>query len=97
MFPQARERRVTLNISVQLSTVVDQGMGQEIPQLPGQKLDELRARYAGIFGQDSLGDSDPSDKQLTALAWKLEAGLTPYTEFGVWGRLIHVSSAACGS
>ena len=55
----ARGRKVSLSISVQLSTVVDQGMGQEVPQLPGHKLDELRARYVSISGQDPLEDSDP--------------------------------------
>ena len=60
-------------------------MGQEIPQLLGHKIDELRARYVSIFGQGPLEDANPSDKQLTGLAWKLEAGLVPYVDFGVWG------------
>ena len=89
MFPQARERRMTLNISVQLSTVIDQGMGQEIPQLPLHKLEELRARYSGMFGEDPLEEADPSDKQLTALAWKLEAGLTPIHRLWSLGAVRH--------
>ena len=72
---------------VQLSTVVDQGMGQEIPQLPGHKLDKVRARYVSIFGQGPLEDANPSDKQLTGLAWKLEAGPTPIRGFWCLGAM----------
>ena len=84
LYAPAKVRTASLAITVQLSTVVDQGMGQEIPQLPNHKLDELRARYVEFYGQDPLEDADPSDKQLTMLAWKLEAGLNPYVDFGVW-------------
>ena len=68
-----------------LSQVIGQGVEQVIPQLQEHKLDELRANYVSVFGQDPLEEADPSDKQLTALSWKLEAGLTPYADFGVWG------------
>ena len=95
--PPPRERRMSLDLPVQLSTMVDQAMGQEIPQLPNDKIGALRSRYAAVFGQDPLEEADPSDKQLTALAWKLDAGLVPYAEFGVWPPLVLVWSGACVS
>ena len=71
-------------VKVRLSTVIDQGLDQEIALLAGEHLTALRARYIAHFGEAPLPECEVTDEQLSALAFKVEAGRAPFTDFGVW-------------
>ena len=84
VLPLATEVSV-LTVKVKLSQVIDQASDQEISLQPSAKLDIMRKRYIDLFGAPPRQSFEVSDSQLTALQWKMDAGLAPYADFGVWG------------
>ena len=72
-------------LKVRLSQVVDQGSDQEVVMLSPDRLLKARRAYHELYGEPPLPAHDPTDAQLTGLAYKVENGAAPYVDFGVWG------------
>ena len=72
-------------VKIKLNTIIDQGLDQEIALLSAPKLKAAHRRYADIYGDASMRECDARDAQLTALSWRVLAGLALYVDFGLWG------------
>ena len=75
-----------LTAKVRLGQVLDQALDQEVPMLTIAELDELRAVYVDKEGDEPLRTCAPSNAQLTAMKFAVNAGLAPYANFGVFGQ-----------
>ena len=70
---------------IKLSVVLDQAKDQEVPMLTEEALVTARKRWTSIHDEPPLRASDPTDAQLTALNFVVQAGLAPYADFALWG------------
>ena len=75
---------LTSSVKISLATVIDQGLSQDIPLLKDTELVQIR-RVHHSQGGPPLPEHDPSDEQLTALKFVVDAGKAPFVDMGVWG------------
>ena len=77
----------TMNMAakIKLSVVIDQAKDQEVPMLSEEATMVARKRWTAIHDEPPLRASDPTDAQLTALNFVVQAGLAPYADFALWG------------
>lgn len=72
-------------IKIKLSQVIDQGSDMEIEQLDAAVIQRARRAYVQSEGDSPLEKEEVTDAQLSALQAKLEHGLAPFVDMGVWG------------
>ena len=70
---------------IKLSQVIDQGKEMEVPLLEAEAINEYRAVYSVLYGDNPMESCEVTDAQLTALHYLITNGLPPYADFGVWG------------
>ena len=71
-------------MKIKLSQVIDQALEMEIPLLGEQRLRELRNNYTIRYGNVPMENAEVPDAQLSTMAFVLDDGLSPYTDFAVW-------------
>ena len=69
---------------LKLNEIVDQGCDLEVEQLPHTQLDEFRRRYVVVEGGAPTEKEEVTDAQLTCLWAKIEHGMSPFVDMGVW-------------
>ena len=71
---------------IKLATILDQGDDSEIKPLTPQQLRVLIDAWKVNFneGEDPSEEEEATGDQLSALAFRLRAGGTPFADFGVW-------------
>ena len=72
-------------IRIKLSQVIDQGSDMEIEQLDAAMLLRFRKAYSISEGDNPLEREEVTDAQISALHAKVEQGLAPFVDMGVWG------------
>ena len=72
-------------LKLKLNQVIDQGCDLEVEQLPHTELTKLRQRYVVVEGDAPTEKEEVTDAQLTCLRAKLEHGMSPFVDMGVWG------------
>ena len=72
-------------LKLKLSQIIDQGCDLETDMLNRLELLECRRKYAISEGDSPLEREDPTDSQISCLKAKLDAGMTPFIDMGVWG------------
>ena len=70
---------------LKLNEIVDQGCDLEVEQLPHTQLAEFRRRYVVVEGGAPTEKEEVTDAQLTCLWAKIEHGMSPFVDMGVWG------------
>ena len=73
--------------TVNLSTVIDQGIKGNTCTLSFSELAECRARFARTVGCDPPEEHRPSGDQVAGLRSLLFSGRVPYVDFSVWNHL----------
>ena len=71
---------------VKLASVLDQGDDSEVKPLAVESLRDLIGKWKGSCndGEDPAPDEEATGDQLSALAFRLRSGATPFVDFGVW-------------
>ena len=75
----------TSKIKIKLCQVIDQGSDMEIEQLDPRTLQKARRAYVQSEGDSPLEKEEVTDAQISALAAKVNHGLAPFVDMGVWG------------
>ena len=61
----------SMGTRVNLGTILNQALNQEVPMLAEAELAEIRAVYIKVAGDEPIEQADPSDSQLTTLKFAL--------------------------
>ena len=71
---------------IRLSTVLDQGDDTEIRPLGHKMLQDLTERWKAKHndGEDPDEEVEATLEQVSALAYRVKSGATPFVDFGVW-------------
>ena len=74
------------NGKVKLSSVLDQGDDSEVKPLSIEALRDLLDDWKETEndGEEPDEDEEGTGEQITALAFRIQTGATPYADFGVW-------------
>lgn len=74
------------NGKIKLSSVLDQGDDSEVKPLSIEALRDLLDDWkeAENDGEEPDEDEEGTGEQITALAFRIQTGATPYADFGVW-------------
>ena len=83
--PEPASTSTSPKLKLKLNQVIDQGCDLEVEQLPHSELTKLRQRYVVIEGDAPTEKEEVTDAQLTCLRAKLEHGMSPFVDMGVWG------------
>ena len=83
--PPAVSTSASPKLKLKLNQIVDQGCDLEVEQLPHTQLVELRRRYVVVEGDAPTEKEEVTDAQLTCLWAKIEHGMSPFVDMGVWG------------
>ena len=76
-----------------MSQVLDQGSDQEINFLDHVVLIRYRNRFHDLNGDSPLQKVEVTDAQLSAFDFRVNAGQTPYADFGSGVPVVRCSSA----
>jgi hypothetical protein len=71
---------------VSLSTTIDQAADGQVKLLPPERLAEFTRNYRAAMTTDPPDDQTYTDKQISALVRRVEAGVPPHVDFAVWGK-----------
>jgi len=72
-------------IKIKFSQVIDQGSDVEIEQLDPSTLHRLRKAYVMSEGDLPQEKEEVTDAQISCLHAKLNMGIVPFVDLGVWG------------
>ena len=72
-------------IKIKFSQVIDQGSDVEIEQLDPSTLQRLRKAYVMSEGDLPQEKEEVTDAQISCLLAKLNMGIVPFVDMGVWG------------
>ena len=81
----SKSSREEIGSRIKLAGILNQAKDGEVMELEQAKLDEARLRYWNKKEGDPLPNREVTNDQLSALGRTVEAGKTPYADFGVWG------------